>query len=715
MSKRITLALGIHNHQPVGNFDFVLEDTYRKAYLPFLKALEGHPRVRIALHYSGFLLKWLRRHHPDYLKTIRNLVGQGQVEMLTGGLYEPILPIIPDADKVAQIKGMSKLVRRATGFRPAGMWLAERVWEPHLPLPIARAGVEYAVIDDAHFKYAGLAEEDLLGYYITEEQGALLAMFPISQQLRYAIPFKEPGETIEYLRRLATEDGRRIIVFADDGEKFGSWPETHRHCYEDGWLERFFGELEANGDWIEMLTFAELIRTRPALGRVYLPTASYAEMMEWALPARAIPAYEEFQERLKEDGQLERFGVYVRGGFWRNFLAKYPESNNMHKKMLVVSRKVMALSEKKGCRPLVRRARDELFQGQCNDAYWHGVFGGLYLNHLRSAVYHHLLEAEKIADRALHPQDEWIDVQKVDFDGDGADEILVHSADQNLYFAPAEGGSLFELDYKPLAVNLLDTLARWEEGYHHRLRDLSGSPETTGDVASIHDRVQVKEQGLEKLLCHDWHRRVSLLDHFLTRGTSLETFSRCQQLEQGDFVNGNYECQLRRRKDCLTVKLFRQGHLWPGGEAVPFLVSKTVDMPARGSAMKVRYRLENRASQAVSCWFGVEFNFALLAGDAPDRYYWIDGATLKDRCLASTGETPRVRSFGLKDEFLGLEISLNLDRPATLWRFPIETVSQSEGGFERVYQSSLVFPNWKLELGPGEAWTVKIEQAIVQL
>ncbi len=122
-----------------------------------------------------------------------------------------------------------------------------------------------------------------------------------------------------------------------------------------------------------------------------------------------------------------------------------------------------------------------------------------------------------------------------------------------------------------------------------------------------------------------------------------------------------------------------------------------------GSAMKVGYRLENRASRAVSCWFGVEFNFALLAGDAPDRYYWVDGATLKDRCLASTGETPRVRSFGLKDEFLGLEISLNLDRPATLWRFPIETVSRSEGGFERVYQSSVVFPNWKLELGPGEA------------
>jgi alpha-amylase/alpha-mannosidase (GH57 family) len=715
MPRRITLALGVHNHQPVGNFDFVFENACQKAYLPFLKILEGHPHIRMALHYSGPLLRWLQTHHPECIEILRHLVKRGQVEMLTGGLYEPILPIIPDVDKVAQIQGLSKAVEKVFGSRPVGMWLAERVWEPHLPLPLARAGVKYSIIDDSHFKYAGLADEDLLGYYITEEQGALLALFPISKKLRYTIPFQEPEETIEHLRSLATEDGEGMVVFADDGEKFGVWPETHRHCYEDRWLERFFGQLAANAEWIEIRTFGELIGSRPALGRVYLPTASYAEMMKWALPARAIPPYEEFQQKLQEAGQLERYGVYVRGGFWRSFLAKYPESNNMHKKMLAVSRKVIALADKKGESPSVRRAREELFQGQCNDAYWHGVFGGLYLNHLRWAIYHHLLEAEKIADGALHQGKGWLEAQTVDFDGDGAEEILVHTPDLNLYFDPEEGGSLFELDFKPLSVNLLDTLARRQEGYHSKLSAPSNRQPTTGDVTSIHDRVLAKEEGLEKFLCYDRYRRVSLLDHFLAPGTSLEAFSRGQHSEHGDFLQGIYQFRLRRQKNRLTLRLFREGSLRAGEQPLPLLVSKIVDMPAQGSVVGIRYRLENRASRAISCWFGVEFNFALLAGNAPDRYYWVEGVQLEEPHLASTGETADVRSFGLRDEYLGLDISLTLDKPATLWRFPIETISQSEGGFERIYQSSVVFPNWKLQLKAGESWEVKIRQEIVEL
>jgi alpha-amylase len=715
MSQRITLALGVHNHQPVGNFDFVLEHACEMAYLPFLEVLKEHPHIRMALHYSGPLLKWLEIQHPECVQMLRECVKRGQVEMLTGGLYEPILPIIPDGDKVAQIKRLSETVQMATGTRPVGMWLAERVWEPHLPLPISAAGVEYAVIDDSHFKYAGLTDEDLLGYYITEEQGVSLSLFPISKKLRYAIPFQEPEETIEYLRDLATEDGERIVVFADDGEKFGIWPDTHRHCYEDRWLERFFQALENSGDWIEIRTFGELIQTRSALGRIYLPTASYAEMMEWALPARAILSYEEFQEKLTQNGWLEQYGVYVRGGFWRNFLAKYPESNNMHKKMLAVSRKVEALACKKSLGSLVKQARDELYQGQCNDAYWHGVFGGLYLNHLRSAVYRHLLEAEKITDGILHKDDHWLDAQREDFDGDGAEEILIHNPDMNLYLDPGEGGCLFELDFKPLSVNLLDTLARREEGYHNQLKASLPSQSEAGDITSIHGRMTAKEEGLSKYLFYDWHRRVSLLDHFLSAGTTLEAFSRCQHLEHGDFVGGSYQFRMRRLKNRLTLKLFREGQLWPGGEPVPFLVAKTLDIPVKGSTLGIRYRLENRAPQPITCWFGVEFNFALLAGNAPDRYYWVEGAKLPENHLASVGETVAVRNFGLKDEYQGIQISMTLDKPATLWRFPIETVSQSEGGLERIYQSSVVFPNWKLKLEPGKAWELRIEQEISKL
>jgi alpha-amylase len=716
MTKRITLALGIHNHQPVGNFDFIIEEAYEKSYRPFLDVLAEHPRIRLALHYTGPLLMWLEEHQPGFVEKLKAMVERGQVEMLTGGLYEPILSIIPDQDKVAQIKGLSSLTQKATGYRPEGMWMAERVWEPHLPMFLSRAGVKYVILDDSHFKYAGLKDEDLMGYYITEEQGVALFLFPISKRLRYAIPFQEPEETIAYLRDLATEGGSRVIVFADDGEKFGSWPETYQHCYTNGWVERFFTVLEENSDWIHIQTFGELVRFRPPLGRIYLPTASYAEMMEWALPAAAIPPYEEFQHRLEQDGLQDRYGVYVRGGFWRNFLAKYPESNNMHKKMLAVSGKVQALSRKHKPPAELKRAQDELYRGQCNDAYWHGVFGGLYLPHLRSAVYHHLLKAERVADDALHSGEEWIDVQKIDFDGDGREEILVHTPDQNLYFDPNKGGALFELDYKPQGINLLDTLARREEGYHHKLTQPRQNPTgTQEEVASIHDRVTVKEEGLEKLLYYDWHRRISLVDHFLGEETTLEAFSRNQYRELGDFVTESYQHRLRRPKGRLQLRLFRDGHLWTAEGSVPITLGKTLDVANKGTALGITYRLENRLMRPISLWFGVEFNFALLAGSAPDRNYWVDGHQLEDPRLVSVGEIPGVERFGLRDEYLGLDIALTMDRPAALWRFPIETVSQSESGFERVYQSSVVFPNWKIRLEPGERWEVGIGQEINRL
>ena len=69
--KRVNFLFGIHNHQPVGNFDFIFEDAYQKSYLPFLESLENHPKIRIAQHYSGILLDWIKENHPEYLERTR--------------------------------------------------------------------------------------------------------------------------------------------------------------------------------------------------------------------------------------------------------------------------------------------------------------------------------------------------------------------------------------------------------------------------------------------------------------------------------------------------------------------------------------------------------------------------------------------------------------------------------------------------------------------
>src|SRR5947209_13949419 len=136
----IHLELVTHNHEPVGNFPWVFLQVFEEAYLPMIEALERHPTVRLSLHYTGSLLDWLEEAHPAFLERIAALVKRNQVEIVSGGYYEPVLPSIPDADKVAQIRRLTGRIQDHFGVTPTGMWLAERVWEPSLPRYLSEAG-----------------------------------------------------------------------------------------------------------------------------------------------------------------------------------------------------------------------------------------------------------------------------------------------------------------------------------------------------------------------------------------------------------------------------------------------------------------------------------------------------------------------------------------------------------------------------------------------
>src|SRR5438445_2615263 len=149
---QVRLILALHNHQPVGNFDGVFEDAYRRSYLPFLEVLEGYPQIPFALHTSGPLLEWLVERHPDYIARLRRLVESGRVEILGGGFFEPILTMIPYRDRVGQIRAFSRYLDELFSARVRGMWIAERVWEQSLVAAIAEAGIEYTVLDDFHFR-----------------------------------------------------------------------------------------------------------------------------------------------------------------------------------------------------------------------------------------------------------------------------------------------------------------------------------------------------------------------------------------------------------------------------------------------------------------------------------------------------------------------------------------------------------------------------------
>ncbi len=655
----MNLLMAIHSHQPEGNFEWIFAEAYEKSYLPFLKMLYQHPNIKASLHYSGCLLEWMVEKRSEFIKMLKEIVGRGQVEMLSGGYYEPLLTLIPERDILGQIKLMNEKIEKLTGYRPSGAWLTERVWEPTLIKPLARAGMKFTIVDDWHFTYVSKKPDDLSGYYVTEDEGEKLFIFPGSEKLRYTMPFRLPHETIDYMRE-SKDKGLKSRIYADDGEKYGIWPGTFKWVFEEKWLENFMNALEAESGWLKTTTFSEYITANGPTDRIYLTCASYREMMKWS------------------------------GGYFKNFLLRYPESNNMQKKMLYVSGLVAKAKSKK--------AQEYMYKGQCNCAYWHGVFGGLYLNHLRNAVYSNLIKAEKELDKLNHKESNWLSVDMTDFDCDSYDEVLLSNSKLELAISPYRGGSLFELDFKPLSLNLTNTLMRRKEHYHEKVLEKSNTNaaaenESEEGIVSIHDIDKGKYAALLADASYDWYRKFCLLDHFLREGTTVKDFAAAKFSEAGDFLNGDYDYEIKKttKPNSLVIRLLREGNYFAvSGESYKVKVVKSIKINSDSSAIEAEYEVINLDSKEFSPWFGVEFNYSL-----------------KDPHLNRIGEVHDLRNIDINDQWYGIRIGFEFSRPTSFWYFPIETVSESEVGLERTYQELSLLFHWNLKLAPKDKWSVK--------
>ncbi len=694
---KFKLAIGIHNHQPVGNFDSIFDEAHNKAYKPFLELFDQFENLRMSLHQSGILWLWQQERYPPYFDLVQKLVYDNRIDIMTGGFYEPILPSIPDRDKLGQIEMLSRYLEGQFGVDALGLWVTERVWEPHLPKVLNQAGVQYVPIDDTHFLYAGFELNQLRGVFLTEEEGYSVKLLPIQKRLRYLIPFGSVEEVIDELRAQADINPGGLAVYADDGEKFGVWPKTHQHCYVDGWLKDFFRALTDNSDWLEVISLREAAQTKP-VGRAYLPTASYAEMLHWALPPMAFNEYEEFEEWLKKRGKFEQYNRFVRGGHWRGFLAKYDESNYMHKRMLLVSEKFKKrLEEKPRDYETNDKIRHHLYAAQCNCAYWHGVFGGLYLPHLRSAVYEHIIRAEELLKTAR----ENVKTELKDYDGDGYDEVIVSTNKMVSIIKPSLGGMMVELDNYESAFNVTDTLRRRKEGYHWKLAGakLEHENKTAGEkTESIHDLVLTKEKGLDKILADDWHARRCFIDHFLTSNTDIEKYASGNYGDDGDFVLEPWLYDgSRQMSNPGKVKLRREGNLWRPDGVKPLTIDKIFYFDNDSDVVGVNYML-TAGEDVPLVRFAVENNFNLLAGHADDRYVMFNGEKPRNSYLDALNSVKKCTSVVLQDEWLKMSIGFLIDREAEVWQTPIFTVSLSEGGFEKVYQGTTILSIFNLSL-----------------
>ncbi|WP_308387488.1 alpha-amylase/4-alpha-glucanotransferase domain-containing protein [Acidithiobacillus sp. AMEEHan] len=646
MPDALSLLFGVHAHQPIGNFPEVVDDAVTRCYHPFLQVLDRYPDFVFAFHSSGWLLGYLAERHPQTMELLRSMVARGQVELVGAGDTEPVLAAIPYIDRIEQLQSMSHRLQEEFGQRPEGAWLTERVWDPSVVPALVDSAIRYVVVDDYHFLCAGLERDELGSFYRTEENGQSIDVFPISEALRYRLPFSEVADAIAFLHALGAQQPGSAAIYFDDIEKFGLWPETYNWVYERGWLAQFIEGVLAL-ESIKTQHFAAYRKTRRPRGMIYLPTVSYSEMNEWTLSPNVAREYERFLQQERDAGRLDARKALIRGGIWKGFLHRYPESNWMHKRMLQLSARFHALPKRRQSEAL----RADLHAAQANDAYWHGLFGGIYLPHLRRAVHHHLTRLEAGLDQVRkRPAMIWEDV-----DLDGREECFYHDAQMQIVLH-LPYASIQEWNHYPSEHDFADTLARRDEAYYDKIRQGEGAAESenAGGIASAHDRVSFKTVIHADDLLFDDLPCQSFVDHL-----------------------GGEALHYQAIAEAKTPRFLARHETWE--------LEKSFAL--RNGCLSVRYA--GKATKDAATTFSTRIYLAMPSCDGPAGCLSVDGAVVGGFAAELSGTAQK---FRLDDAVLGGSVEILLPGK-TAWRaWPHRTVSQSEAGFEKIMQA------WVLEL-----------------
>jgi len=327
----------------------------------------------------------------------------------------------------------------------------------------------------------------------------------------------------------------------------------------------------------------------------------------------------------------------------------------MHKRMLQLSQRFHALPERKKSKEML----ELLYQSQANDAYWHGLFGGLYLPHLRRAIYNAIVALEALLDKvAARPP---VIIEDLDFDG--RKEVFIHNDEIQAVARQDGSAAVCELDAYLLRHNFGDTLARQSEHYYRKMHLEQDTQHAGEGVANPHERVSFKHHITQSDLLLDDVQRMLFLD----------------SLVDGEAVTPLRNYVLRPADDHATHVTFscEQGNV---------LIDKRITVS--GKRLRVSYQFNGEMQGQ----FQTEINLAMPSCDGPAGRF-----VFNDQIPGGFGQALRfekAKKLDLQDEVLGGGVSLHLNAPALIQSQPHFSVSQSEAGFEKIMQAVTLTLTW---------------------
>ncbi|MGC9312680.1 MAG: alpha-amylase/4-alpha-glucanotransferase domain-containing protein [Sediminispirochaetaceae bacterium] len=653
--RKLKIVLGMYNSPPVGTAQEQFEKAYQYSYKPFLTVLYKYAMLKGTFHFSGTLLEWLEDFHPELLMVLNEMVKRKQIEMLGGGYYSPIFPIIPSKDRLGQIELLTTYLRRKFGKRPRGCWITEGIWEPNLISTLKSSGMEYLFMDDKLFLQSGMNKDLVYQPYVTDDQGKMAIVLPLHNDYIERMFCDPPDKVIEDVVQLhADNPDMNVINILINGDFFV----VNRRHYssffaENGWFEQFLTGLTKKAEQIETVLPGRYVRAQGPLKRVYLPSQY--------IHSNGIP--NKVEENYNRNGMF-KISTFIsnRNGqsYFRQYISKYPEIHRLYSKMMYVHQVV---GQVRGDRSRKKTAKEESWRGQTCAAFWHGPDGGIYRNGIRKAVYRSLINAERTTrEKGIFSTS----LNVVDIDLDGIPEYIYQGQFINAY-VHRKGACLFELDYVVTAWNYLDTMARHRESYHDE-----------EDAKNGFDR----------------YSKNAFQDHFFNEDVSIDDFASGNFNERVRYVDSLYRAR-KVEKERREAQFGSRHEFQDNGRTISTDLLKEYDFSKNSIAVK--YRMNTDSQDVIKGRFATELNLSF-----PE-----DGRSQLDVLVKHTeGETELengrielhdVHELSFHDRLNKTLITLTADQPATLWIFPIYTITERFGKKVWMYQQTACILSWKCE------------------
>ena len=413
------VILGTYNTMPDGASGKVFELTYQRSWRPFLSSLYKFQNISAVLYYSGIVLQWIEENHPEFLLLLEEMASRKQIELLGGGFFNPLFPILQPSDKIGQIEMLTTYLRKTFGRRPAGGWLYEYSWDAGLPVIFRNSGLGYTFLPAGILDEAGFIEDGRFDPLVTEDQRKLLYIFPVfdlDANSGIPLPFERALEGL-----MDSHPGCRLYTMMVDGHSVpGMWESSGLES-PDVMFEKSFAWFQKNCLDIETVTAQSYSRTLKNAKLFYLSSCASARLGSG------------FKKLSGGSSQL------CAPSLPKQLILQNPFSKRLYDKMYHVHSLMTLL---RGDKARKKSAQEDLWRSQNGEAYWEGEVGGVRRPEVRISAFRALIEAEK-ATRVHGSFSPGIVMDDIDCDGEK--EVLYQAADMNCYIHE-RGAGIFELD-----------------------------------------------------------------------------------------------------------------------------------------------------------------------------------------------------------------------------------------------------------------------------